>query len=357
MKFAPGYLRRLAAKGYVYLNLDDTWASEGRGSSGELVPDPIKFSTPMPVLIEHVHSLGLRFGIYTDVGWETCAKRPGSEGHETADAELFAAWKVDFVKSDSCFTSSEPTLQPANGTRCWQQYQKFAAALHATGRPMVHSIKGPCGHPDKAGRQAQCSPFNASKVANLRRTSGDVHDNWASMLRVFNDAAAVANLSKPGYFADMDILEIGNGGLTAAEERAAFSVYCAVKSPLLLGNNLSNMSAATLATVGNELLIAVNQDQLGVAARRVVNTTVAQVWAGPLANGDVVAVLLNLAPTATSISVPLSQLELPTGTSAVAATDLWANATATFTGILTVASVESHGAAAFRLAAKIPVPL
>jgi hypothetical protein len=79
----------LAKKGYVYLNMDDTWANRTRNGSGALVPDPTKFPTPMAELVNHVHSLGLKFGIYTDVGTRTCGKRPGSFGHETADAELF----------------------------------------------------------------------------------------------------------------------------------------------------------------------------------------------------------------------------------------------------------------------------
>jgi alpha-galactosidase len=79
----------LAKKGYVYLNMDDMWANVTRNGSGALVPDPTKFPTPMGELVNHVHSLGLKFGIYTDVGTKTCGKRPGSYGHETEDAELF----------------------------------------------------------------------------------------------------------------------------------------------------------------------------------------------------------------------------------------------------------------------------
>lgn len=119
-------------------------------------------------------------GIYTDVGWKTCAKRPGSYKYEVQDANLFASWKVDYVKSDSCFTvrdlsflsifectvrayyhypvvysnvghsndvigmleAVDPSFQPANGSRCAEEYKVFEAALNATGRAMLHSIKG-----------------------------------------------------------------------------------------------------------------------------------------------------------------------------------------------------------------------
>jgi alpha-galactosidase len=148
----------------------------------------------------------------------------------------------------------------------------------------------------------------------------------------------------------MDILEIGNGGLTNFEEESVFSLWCALKSPLLLGNDLSNMTEHTMAVIGNEPLLAINQDELGVAAKRVVNSTDVQVWSGPLANGDVAVVLLNLGNTPAPISVAMSLLGY--GDKAfVNATDLWSptHATRQVQGTLAVASVESHGVAAFRL--------
>lgn len=353
----------LAAKGYVYLNLDDCWAAMNRSTSGELVPDPTKFPTPMGQLVEDIHAMGLKFGIYTDVGWMTCAKRPGTFQHEAQDAELFASWKVDYVKSDSCFTDANaPTFQPANGTQCSASYTTFEAALNATGRPMVHSVKGPCGRvdaespsapPPSPPHQQSCSPADASAVANLRRSSGDIKDNWDSVVRILSDVAAVARYSKPGYFADMDILEIGNGGLTPAEEMTMFTMWTVVKSPLLLGNDLSNMSAFTLSVIGNERLIAINQDALGVAAKQVVNTEGMQVWAGPLANGDTVAVLLNLGSSAAPITVNFATIGLAADAT-VAATNLWSNAVQQRKGSIT-ASVDSHGVAAFRLKAGSPV--
>eukprot|EP00729_Bicosta_minor_P023299 gene23299-12466_t len=124
----------LAAKGYVYVNMDDTWAAVNRSAEGELVPDPAKFKSPMGTLVDDIHRMGLKFGIYTDVGWKTCAKRPGSYKYEVQDANLFASWKVDYVKSDSCFTAVDPSFQPANGSRCAEEYKVFEAALNATGR-------------------------------------------------------------------------------------------------------------------------------------------------------------------------------------------------------------------------------
>eukprot|EP00035_Acanthoeca_spectabilis_P011041 m.194504 g.194504 ORF g.194504 m.194504 type:complete len:414 (+) comp15210_c0_seq2:1375-2616(+) len=349
----------LAAKGYVYVNLDDTWAALARNSTtGALVPDSTKFPTPMVDLVADIHGQGLKFGIYTDVGWKTCAKRPGSYGHESQDAATFANWGVDFVKSDSCFTSVDPTVQPADGPRCFADYQKFAAALNATKRPMVHSIKGPCGN-----GPTPCSPPDASSIAHLRRAAGDVRDNWPSIIRVLGDASLVVNASRPGFFADLDILEIGNGGLTPTEERAVFSLWCAVKSPILLGNNLAKMNATTLATVGNTELLAVNQDALGISARLVSNESDgAQIWAGPLgqARGGPVDgapvdehVVIAFNPTSSTLLVSVDWTTAKACSSGAHCTwdvrDLWTgNLTKAVTDRLVV-TVESHGAAAFRL--------
>jgi alpha-galactosidase len=274
----------LAAKGFVYVNLDDCWHEYNRSaSSGDLIPDAAKFPTPMKKLVDDIHSLGLKFGIYTDVGYKTCQKRPGTYGHETQDAELFANWEVDFVKSDSCFTSADPTSQPANGTLCYEDYQKFAAALNATGRSMVHSVKGPCGEHRAGIISDPCTPVDAYNVANLRRAANDVRNEWDSCMSVLEQAVAVTQYSRPGFFLDMDILEIGNGVLTPFEERSVFSLWCALKSPLLLGNNMTNITQATLDIVGNVEMLAVNQDLLGMPAKLIINQTDGvQVYAGPL---------------------------------------------------------------------------
>ena len=182
----------------------------------------------------------------------------------------------------------------ADATNCLARYQLFDKYLRATGRAIVHSVKGPCGHgPDP------CSPPDASAFSNLRRAAGDARDSWGSLLKILEEAAAVAVHSRPGYFADMDILEIGNGGLSEVEERTEMTLWCALKSPLLLGNDLTNMSATTLGIVGHSPLLAINQDPLGKAAQRLANTTTSQVWAGHLGrlSDEVVLVLLNSGET------------------------------------------------------------
>jgi alpha-galactosidase len=335
----------LAEKGYKYVNMDDAWAG-GRDSNGLLFPNATKFPSGIKALADYVHSKKLLFGIYTDAGHKTCQKLPGTWGHEETDAQTFADWTCDFVKTDSCFTNNDSSIQPADGPNCLKHYEIFAKALNATGRPMVHSVKGPCGRVDENG---VCSPANASSIANLRRTSGDVNDNWASVERIVNDAAQVAALSSPGFFGDMDILEIGNGGLSQAEEETMFTMWCVLKSPLLLGNDLSKMNAETLRIVGNDLLITINQDALGTAARIVFTEGLdKRGWAGPLAGGDMVAVLQNTGNISQTMHMPWSALGLDTNAS-LEVTDLWGGGQAKTYQHYIPATVEAHGVAAFRL--------
>lgn len=348
----------LASKGYRFVNMDDTWAGGRDSVTGVLFADHKKFPGQIPALASYVHAKVPRlfFGIYTDVGHKTCAKAPGTWGHEEIDAITFAKWEVDFVKSDSCFTQLTPTLQPANATNCEERYKLFAKKLQATGRDMVHSVKGPCGRP-----LADCSPPDASGFSNLRRAAGDAKDNFDSMLRILEYAAPVVQYSRPGYFADLDILEIGNGGLTAVEERSVFTLWCALKSPLLLGNNLTSMNASTLATVGNTALIRVNQDALGKAALLLSNTSAGHVWGGPLLGSgtnstserDAVLVLFNPGETPTTTVAAWSLLSglLPSTCHRVRATDLWEASVISHSldGPPLVATLGAHASAAWRL--------
>ena len=356
----------LAAKGYTFVNMDDHWSARDP-KTHELIAIPAKFPSALAGIAEYIHGKNLSLGAYIDVGHKTCGGCPGTWGHETLDAQTLAKAGVDFVKSDSCFTSAtHPKNHPADGASCYAKYEVFSEALKATGRPIIHSIKGPCGHApgtlncsalpgEKKPRPVPCcSPPDASAVSNFRRAAGDAADHWTSMLKILDYAAAVVQHSKPGFFADLDILEIGNGGLTDAEERSVMSLWCAAKSPLLLGNDLSTMTARTLEIVGNDALLQVNQDPLGKAALRVVNTAALQVWAGPLspltsgAAGRTVAVLLNLQETAAEVSATFEQLGLPAGIR-VEATDLWTGAVTNHTGSIR-GRADAHGVLAVAIA-------
>src|SRR3954454_13019137 len=238
----------LAAAGYQYVNIDDCWMQHSRDGSGNLQPDFGKFPDGISGTAAYVHAKGLKLGIYEDAGTATCAGYPGSLGHETQDARLFASWGIDYLKYDNCNNNGSTTQ-----AQYISRYSAMRDALAATGRPIVYSI---C----EWGVNA---PWTwAGSVGNLWRTTGDIGPSFASMLSIFHANVGLGSAAGPGGWNDPDMLEVGNG-MSATEDRAEVGLWAEMAAPLLAGNNLVNASATTLSILGNRSVIAVDQDSLG----------------------------------------------------------------------------------------------
>jgi alpha-galactosidase len=292
--------------GYRYLVIDDCW-EVGRDTQGELVPDSARFSHGIKALADYVHSKGLKFGIYTDAGTKTCQGRPGTLGHEEQDARTFAAWGVDYVKEDWC---------NASGLVAKDQYRKFRDALASVGRPIVLSI---C-------EWGSNQPWEwAPELGNLWRTTDDISDDWNSMLSNLDQSAQHATVAGPGAWNDPDMLEVGNGGMTDAEYRAHFSLWAIQAAPLIAGNDVRTMSAATKTILMNPEVIAVDQDSLGAQGILVWSGPPdIQVWAKPMADGSRAVALLNRSNTPADITVYFRRTGLTADS--VTIRDLWAHA-------------------------------
>jgi len=144
----------------------------------------------------------------------------------------------------------------------------------------------------------------SGEVGNSWRTTGDIYDAWVSMISNLDQNDKWWNFSGPGHWNDPDMLEVGNGGMTNDEYQAHFSLWALIKSPLLIGCDVTKMSAETKAILMNEEVIALSQDDLGVQGHKVWNNSAGQeVWAGPLANGDVAVILFNRANTTANITI------------------------------------------------------
>lgn len=264
----------LAAKGYQYVNLDDCWQIS-RDSSNKIQEDKTKFPNGMKGLADYIHSKGLKFGVYSDSGFYTCQKRPGSLGFEEIDAETYASWEVDYLKYDNCYNDgSSPKVR----------YPRMTAALNKTGRQIFFSM---CewGVED---------PATWSKdVGNSWRTTGDISDNWDSFIGILNSQVGLEKYAGPGHWNDPDMLEVGNGGMSLNEYQAHFALWSLLKAPLLIGCDVVNIQPEILNLLGNEEVIAVNQDKLGVQGTRVSQNGDLEVWAGPLSNNEVAVVLFN----------------------------------------------------------------
>ena len=290
--------------GYRYVVIDDCWQVY-RDTAGTIVADPQLFPHGMKAVADYVHAKGLKFGIYTDAGTNTCQGRPGTLNHEAQDARTYASWGVDYVKEDWC---------NARGLEAPAQYRKFHEALVATGRPIVLSLcEWGSNHPWEW----------AAGIGHLWRTTGDIEDTWASMLANLDASSVHQAVAGPGGWNDPDMLEVGNGGMSDAEYRAHFSLWAIVAAPLLAGNDLRTMTAATRDILTNPEVIAVDQDSLGVEGWLLKQTEPGlQVWVKPLRDGSRAVAFLNRTEGAATMGVEWSDLGWASGATA-RVRDLW----------------------------------
>ncbi len=346
----------MAAAGYQYIIIDDTWALS-RGSTGTIVPDASRFPN-MKALADYVHGDGLKFGIYSDRGTETCAGRPGSYGFETNDAQTYASWGVDYLKYDNRNPST-------SSLGIQQDYTTMGNALVATGRPIVYSLSAWWFYP--------WEPM----VGNLWRTTTDITDAWTSVTALLDrnggdtsrygsctscpdasggscvtcnadvpeaayGAPGISSYATPGHWNDPDMLEVGNGGMTDTEYRSHFSLWAMMAAPLIAGNDLRNMTAATVTILTDPDIIAVDQDPLGIQGRPISTSTTLEVWSKRLSGTATYAVaLFNRTAVAADITVTWSSLGIASGNATVR--DLWAHADLGSMANQYVSTVPSHG--------------
>jgi alpha-galactosidase len=311
----------MAAAGYQFINIDDCWQSS-RDGNGVIVADPVKFPSGIKALADYVHSKGLKLGVYSDHGTATCQGRPGGYGYEYLDALTYASWGVDYLKYDNC-------NNPA-GDNTQLDYFHMCDALLRCGRPITFSI---------------CAQAYASwdpALGNLWRSTDDINDSYARMLVNLQGNEPPAYFAGPGRWNDPDMLEVGNGGMTATEYQTHFSLWCITAAPLITGNDLSTMSAQTEAILTNAEAIAVDQDPAGEQGIPTAGSTL-QVWCKPLGTDftNKAVALFNNTNTTQSITVTWTNIGLQAGAATVR--DLWAHANlGIFTNSFTT-NVPSHG--------------
>ena len=322
--------------GYIYVNIDDTWQGE-RDAQGNIQANS-KFPD-MKALADYVHSKGLKIGIYSGPGEQTCAKYAGSLGHEAQDAKTYADWGIDYLKYDLCSfrqnMEQEAPNDPAKRTQMMKDaYEKMQKALLATGRPIVYSF---CQY----GWDAVWE-WGPSLGANLWRTTGDINPTWDRMTLIGFSQAGLAKYAGPGHWNDPDMLEVGNGKLTLDENRTHMSLWALLAAPLLAGNDLSKMEPETSQILTNREVIAIDQDPLGKQGDRVSEVGPVEIWAKPLKGGAKAIGLFNRDDTALPITLKLSDVGFTAGAKA---RDVWqAKDLGKLQGTYT-ATVPRHGVA------------
>ncbi|MCX5052770.1 alpha-galactosidase [Streptomyces sp. NBC_00474] len=346
--------------GFVYVNLDDFWQKcDSNGfvvdNYGRWTADSAKFPGGIKALADYVHSKGLKFGFYVTPGIAKNAvtrntpiegtsyhakdiadtskteknyncknmyyidySKPGAQEFVNSWARQFASWGVDYLKIDGVGSQDVPDVQ------AWDK------ALLASGRPINFALSNNLPIADATTWR---------KLANSWRTQGDVEcycgpgsngsgyplTDWSHVSARFNTAASWQPHAGPGGWNDLDSLEVGNGdqvGLTADQRRSHFTLWVMAASPLLLGTDLTHLDSVDKAMLTNDRLTGVDQD--GVAAKRVVNSGVKQVFSKRENSGEYVVALFNTGTSGNAtVSVNWSQVGF-TGSGDV--TDLWSGA-------------------------------
>ncbi len=331
----------MKAAGYDYVNIDDCWMASSRDAEGNLVADPTRFPDGIKPVADYVHSLGLKLGIYEDAGTTTCARYPGSFGHEAQDAATFASWGVDYVKYDRCNIPYSDF--PGETEQQVQQtlYTRMSSALKATGRPIVFSMCNP--DPGDAPWE-----YGAS-IANMWRTATDIQDNFGSMLANFDANVGRFADAGPGAWNDPDLLQIGNGGSSLSDYTTEFSLWAEMAAPLIASTNLATLTHAELAIYENANVIAVDQDPLGRPGVPISSANGLWVLSKELSDGARAVLLFNATNTAATISTTATAAGLPKG-QIYQMDNLWTSGI-TQTGGAISAFVPGHGVAMFTVTA------
>lgn len=303
--------------GYVYVNIDDTWEgtrdAQGVLHTNERFPD-------MKALADYVHSKGLKIGIYSSPGPQTCAHFEGSLNHEQQDADLYASWGIDYLKYDLCsFNEAVMKKQAPNDPAKQFQlmraaYVKMHEALLKTGRPIFYSL---CQY-----GWDDVWEWGPTVGANSWRTTDDINPSYDRMTLIGRGQAGLGRFAGPGHWNDPDMLEVGNGKLTPNENRLHMTLWAMLASPLLAGNNLTEMTPDTIAVLTSRDLIAINQDPLGKQAERIFAQGPIELWTRPLSNGDTAIALFNFSEN-TALLRDLAP-HLPSTLTTGKARDLWA---------------------------------
>ena len=326
----------MLAAGYEYFVLDDGYQNARRDWQGRLQGHALRFRHGIPQLVNDVKSLGLKFGIYSVPGTLTCAQQYddyvaadlGSLNHERVDAQAFAEWGIDFVKYDWCRAHLNDGLNPEVA------FKKMADELLATGRDIVYSIS----------EYGLYNPHEwAPKFTNMWRTTDDLFADWGSLMRTLDLQKDLYPYSHPGAWNDPDMLQVGNGDLTSAENRAHFFLWAVLNAPLMAGNDLTRMTDEVRELLIHPGVIEIDQDWSGEQGKLTWQDGDLQVWSKRMsqaAGGGVAAVLLNRSGSAGSFN-----LEQTVGAYS-AAKDVWSGDDISASSTV---EVEPHGAILLRL--------
>ena len=252
-------------KGYKYINIDDGFFG-GRDKDGHLLIHPTRFPNGLRTLVDYIHGKGLKAGIYSDAGRNTCASfwgQPkdtigigvGLYGHDAEDMALyFDELDFDFIKVDYCGADAGNNAEGLDLDE-EQRYKEIAMAINGVNKKDLNW---------NICRWAFPGTW-VCDIVDSWRTTEDIYLGWESIKSIINQSLYLSAYTTYGHYNDMDMLEVGRG-LTEEEDKTHFGMWCIMSSPLLIGCDLHDIKGNALELMQNEELIALNQNELGLQA-------------------------------------------------------------------------------------------
>jgi len=323
------------AAGYEYINIDDCWSEMGGRDNitGQIIPNHDKFPNGISSLADKIHDMGFKLGIYSSAGLLTCAGYPASLGNEKLDAATFAGWGIDYLKYDNCGVPqslNDPCIS-CNGDPDPQYYDQLdnGTCINKEGicPPGYDYSSTPTANRYRAMRDALVDQNRTilyslcewgtedvwtwgNETGNSWRTTLDISTEFSKILEILNVNVFLSNYAGFTGHNDLDLLEIGNGGLTVAESRTHFAMWALNKSPLIISTPLDTLSDTNAQIMLNKHLLAFHQDPVhggparpykwGVNPDWTFNeTNPAEFWSGTGTKGTLVAMLNTLSQNRT----------------------------------------------------------
>lgn len=328
--------RGLINYGWTYINIDDSWQGKRGGPFNGIQPND-KFPD-MQGMCDEIHHLGLKVGIYS-TPWETSYagfvggssddpngawtrhdRQIGKYCFADNDAKQWAAWGIDYLKYDWLLSQTRPPETPKQFVNDSMTMHK---ALRKSGRDVVFSYSNSMPFDDIAGQSA---------IYNCWRTTGDISDNWRSVVqRAFyisfprgrtepngSPSDKWVPYARPGHWNDPDMMVLGVvnfGGkqhpsnLKPEEQYLHMTAWCMASAPLLLGCDLDKLDAFTLNLIENPEVLAIDQDSLGKQASLAYNEgNVLLIYSKDLEDGSKAVAFYNLADHPVKMLVKWSDL-------------------------------------------------
>lgn len=254
----------LATVGYNHINIDDGYFGGRDQKTGELLIHKKRFPKGLAPVVDYIHKLNMKAGIYSDAGKNTCgnyhngdtiAHDVGLYGYDQRDCDFFfKELGFDFIKVDFCGGVSYHNSEHLD-LDCEERYKAIAQAIANTGRTDVRLNVCRWDYPGHW----------VHDIATSWRTTGDINASWGSIRDIISQNLYLSAYCYDGHYNDMDMLEVGRG-IGTEEDQTHFGMWCIMCSPLLIGCDVSQIPNATLRLLKNKDLIALNQDSLHLQA-------------------------------------------------------------------------------------------